>query len=127
LALDTSIPVLVVDDSATIVHLICNLLRDLGFKNIDVAHGGATALAKIKTKHYALIISDWHMAPMNGLDLLRQVRSDPELGKISFLFVTTESHKKKVIEAAEAGADNFIIKPFDASLLKTKIEAMFSV
>jgi len=118
--------VLVVDDSRTIVHLISDLLRKIGFKDVDGAHGGATALSMMKIKRYNLVISDWHMEPMNGLDLLRQVRSDSGLGKIPFLFVTTESRKKNVVDAVDAGANNFIVKPFDILSLKAKIETIFA-
>ena len=125
MALDTSMPVLVVDDSRTIVHLICDLLRKIGFKDVDGVHGGTTALANMKRKRYGLVISDWHMEPMNGLDLLRQVRADPSLEKIPVLFVTTEARQSNVIAAVEGGANNLIVKPFDKLLLKTKIEAIF--
>jgi two-component system, chemotaxis family, chemotaxis protein CheY len=127
MVLDTSMSVLVVDDSRTIVHLICDLLRKIGFKDVDGVHGGTTALANMKTRRYGLVISDWHMEPMNGLELLRQVRSDPGLDKIPFLFVTTEARQKNVIDAVEGGANNFIIKPFDKAVLKAKIEAIFGV
>jgi two-component system chemotaxis response regulator CheY len=127
MVLDTSMSVLVVDDSRTIVHLICDLLRKIGFKDVDGVHGGATALANMKIRRYGLVISDWHMEPMNGLELLRQVRSDPGLDKIPFLFVTTEARQKNVIDAVEGGANNFIIKPFDKAVLKAKIEAIFGV
>lgn len=125
MVLDTSMSVLVVDDSRTIVHLICDLLRKIGFEEVDGVHGGTTALANMKLKRYGLVISDWHMEPMNGLELLRQVRSDPGLDKIPFLFVTTEARQKHVIDAVEGGANNFIIKPFDKSLLMAKLEAIF--
>ena len=125
MVLDTSMSVLVVDDSRTIVHLISDLLRKIGFKDVDGVHGGTTALANMKIRRYGLVISDWHMEPMNGLELLRQVRSDPGLDKIPFLFVTTEARQKNVIDAVEGGANNFIIKPFDKSVLKAKIEAIF--
>ncbi len=125
MVLDTSMSVLVVDNSRTIVHLICDLLRKIGFEEVDGVHGGTTALANMKLKRYGLVISDWHMEPMNGLELLRQVRSDPALDKIPFLFVTTEARQKNVIDAVEGGANNFIIKPFDKAVLKAKIEAIF--
>lgn len=118
-------PVLVVDDLHTIVHLICDLLRKIGFKDVDGVHGGTTALANMKIKRYGLVISDWHMEPMNGLELLRQVRSDPGLDKIPFLFVTTEARQRNVFDAVEGGANNLIVKPFDKALLTAKIEAIF--
>ena len=125
MALDTSISVLVVDDSPTIVHLISDLLRKIGFKDVDGVHGGTTALPNMKIRGYGLVISDWHMEPMNGLELLQKVRSDPALDKIPFLFVTTEARQRNVIDAVEGGANNLIVKPFDMSLLKAKIEAIF--
>ena len=87
MALDSSISVLIVDDSSTMAHIIGNLLQRIAFKYVDEAPGGASALAKMKIKRYGLVISDWNMEPMSGIDLLRQVRADPGLGKIPFTMV----------------------------------------
>jgi two-component system chemotaxis response regulator CheY len=126
MALDPSIPVLVVDDYSTMVRIIRNLLRQLGFADVDDAHDGASALEKMHLKRYGLVISDWNMEPMTGFDLLRQVRSDPGLGEIPFIMVTAESKTENVIAARKAGVNNYIVKPFNAQTLKSKIEAVFA-
>ncbi len=126
MALDPSIPVLVVDDYSTMVRIIRNLLRQLGFADVDDAPDGAAALAKMHTKRYGLVISDWNMEPMTGFDLLRQVRGDPELGETPFIMVTAESRTENVIAARKAGVNNYIVKPFNAQTLKSKIEAVFA-
>ena len=123
MALDLSISVLIVDDASTMAHIIRNLLRRIGFKDIDETPGGTSALAKMKIRRYGLVISDWNMEPMSGIELLRQVRADPGLGKIPFIMVTAKSRREHVIAAKEAGANNYIVKPFNAHTLKTKIEA----
>ena len=126
MALDPSIPVLVVDDYSTMVRIIRNLLRQLGFADVDDAPDGAAALAKMHAKRYGLVISDWNMEPMTGFDLLCQVRDDPELGETPFIMVTAESRTENVIAARKAGVNNYIVKPFNAQTLKSKIEAVFA-
>ena len=126
MALDPSMPVLVVDDFSTMVRIIRNLLRQLGFSDIDDAQDGAAALAKMRAKHYGLVISDWNMEPMTGFDLLRQVRSDPGLEQTPFIMVTAESKTENVIAAKKAGVNNYIVKPFNAQTLRAKIEAVFA-
>jgi two-component system chemotaxis response regulator CheY len=126
MALDLSLSVLVVDDVSTTTRIISNLLRQIGFKDVDEAPGGATALAKMQIKRYGLVISDWNMEPMTGIDLLRQVRADPGLGEIPFIIVTAESRTKNVIVAKEAGVNNYIVKPFNEQTLQAKIEAVFA-
>ncbi len=126
MALDPSIPVLVVDDYSTMVRIIRNLLRQLGFADVDDAPDGAAALAKMHAKRYGLVISDWNMEPMTGFDLLRQVRGDPELEATPFIMVTAESRTENVIAARKAGVNNYIVKPFNAQTLKSKIEAVFA-
>ena len=126
MALDPSMPVLVVDDYSTVVRIIRNLLRQLGFADVDDAPDGAAALAKMRTKRYGLVISDWNMEPMTGFDLLRRVRNDPELEETPFIMVTAESRTENVIAARKAGVNNYIVKPFNAQTLKTKIEAVFA-
>jgi two-component system, chemotaxis family, chemotaxis protein CheY len=101
-------------------------LKQLGFADVDDANDGTTALAKMHAKRYGLVISDWNMEPMTGYDLLRQVRADPELGKTPFIMVTAESKTENVIAARKAGVNNYIVKPFNAQTLKTKIEAVFA-
>ena len=125
MALDPSIPVLVVDDYSTMVRIIRNLLGQLGFADVDDARDGQSALAKLHTRRYGLVISDWNMEPMTGYDLLRQVRADPGLGEIPFIMVTAESKTENVIAAKKAGVSNYIVKPFNAQTLQSKIEAVF--
>jgi two-component system chemotaxis response regulator CheY len=125
MAVDLSIPVLVVDDYNTMVRIVRNLLRQLGFEDIDDANDGAAALAKLQSRKYGLVISDWNMEPMTGYDLLKAVRADPELSRTPFIMVTAESKTDNVIAAKKAGVSNYIVKPFNAQTLKTKIEAVF--
>jgi two-component system chemotaxis response regulator CheY len=125
MALDTSMPILVVDDYHTMIRIIRHLLRQLGFTNLDEAPEGSVALSKMQIKRYGLIICDWNMAPMNGYELLKQIRADPSLSSTPFIMVTAESKTEKVIAAKQAGVNNYIVKPFNAETLKNKIEAVF--
>lgn len=125
MALDLSMSVLVVDDYKTMVRIIRNLLKQLGFENIDDAADGSEALAKMQEKKFGLVISDWNMEPMTGYELLKQVRSDSSLAKTPFIMVTAESKTENVIAAKKAGVNNYIVKPFNAQTLKSKIEAVF--
>jgi two-component system, chemotaxis family, chemotaxis protein CheY len=125
MAVDLSMPVLIVDDYNTMVRIIRNLLRQLGFEHIDDASDGSQALAKMQERKYGLVISDWNMEPMTGYDLLKQVRSSPELATTPFIMVTAESKTENVIAAKKAGVSNYIVKPFNAQTLKSKIESVF--
>ena len=125
MAVDTSMPVLVVDDYNTMIRIIRNLLKQLGFQNIDDASDGSAALNKMRGKKYALVISDWNMEPMTGYDLLQVVRNDPNLAETPFIMVTAESKTDNVIAAKRAGVSNYIVKPFNAQTLKSKIDAVF--
>jgi two-component system chemotaxis response regulator CheY len=125
MALDLSMPILVVDDYNTMIRIICNLLRQLGFNDVDNATDGDSALAKLRERRYGLVISDWNMEPMSGYDLLREVRSDPQLGKTPFIMITAESKTENVIAARQAGVSNYIVKPFNAETLRHKIAAVF--
>jgi two-component system chemotaxis response regulator CheY len=126
MAVDLSMPVLVVDDYNTMIRIICNLLKQLGYQNIDNATDGATALAKLRAGRFGLVISDWNMEPMSGYDLLKEVRSDAKLGKTPFIMITAESKTENVIAAKRAGVSNYIVKPFNAETLQHKIAAVFS-
>ena len=126
MAVDLSMPVLVVDDYSTMIRIICNLLKHLGYQNIDNANDGATALAKMRAKRYGLVISDWNMEPMSGYDLLRQVRADSALAATPFIMITAESKTENVIAAKRAGVSNYIVKPFNAQTLQSKIAAVFT-
>ena len=124
--IDPLMSVLVVDDYNTMVRIIRNLLKQIGFADVDEAGDGTAALAKMHAKRYGLVISDWNMEPMSGFDLLRQVRADPELGETPFIMVTAESKTANVIAARKAGVNNYIVKPFNAQTLKAKIESVFA-
>ena len=126
MAVDLSMPVLVVDDYNTMIRILRNLLKQLGFEDIDDASDGSAALSKMRQKRYGLVISDWNMEPMTGYDLLKDVRYDPGLMRTPFIMVTAESKTENVIAAKKAGVNNYIVKPFNAATLQTKIEAVFS-
>ena len=126
MAVDHSIPVLVVDDYSTMVRIVRNLLKQLGFVDIDDAGDGKAALIKLRGRKYGLVISDWNMEPMAGYDLLKEVRADPTLARTPFIMVTAESKNDNVIAAKKAGVSNYIVKPFNAQTLKSKIDAVFS-
>jgi len=126
MAVDLSMPVLVVDDYNTMIRILRNLLKQLGFQDIDDASDGSAALSKMREKRYGLVISDWNMEPMTGYDLLKEVRNDPGLMKIPFIRVTAESKTENVMAAKKAGVNIYIVKPFNAATLQTKIEAVFS-
>ena len=126
LATDASISILVVEDCSTMTRIIVSLLQQLGFKNVDSAAGGSSALIRMRQKRYDLVMSDWNMTPMSGYDLLCAIRADPPLSKTRFIMVTGETKAQHVIAAKEAGADNYIVKPFTAEILQQKIHAFFS-
>ncbi len=125
MAVDLSMPVLVVDDYNTMIRIIRNLLKQIGFQDIDDAADGSAALARMREKRYGLVISDWNMEPMTGYELLKEVRADPGLSKTPFIMVTAESKTENVIAAKKAGVNNYIVKPFSAQTLQSKIEAVF--
>ena len=124
MALNTAIPVLIVDDYSTMLRIIRNLLKQLGFEEVDDASDGTAALARLKNRKYGLVISDWNMEPMTGYELLRHVRADEALRTTPFIMVTAESKTENVIAAKKAGVNNYIVKPFNAATLKSKIEAV---
>ena len=124
MAVDLSMPILIVDDYKTMLRIIGNLLKQLGFKTIDEATDGAEALSKMRSKAYSLVISDWNMAPMTGFQLLKEVRADEKLKETKFILVTAESKTENVIAAKQAGVNNYIMKPFNAETLKGKLKAV---
>ena len=124
MAVDLSMPVLVVDDYNTMVRIIRNLLKQLGFTDVDDASDGEAALAKMRQRRYGLVISDWNMEPMTGYELLKQVRADAALSRTPFIMVTAESKTENVIAAKKAGVNNYIVKPFNADTLRSKIAAV---
>jgi two-component system, chemotaxis family, chemotaxis protein CheY len=107
------------------IRILRNLLKQLGFENVDDANDGSSALVKMHGKKYGLVISDWNMEPMTGYDLLKEVRANPELSQTPFIMITAESKTENVIAAKKAGVSNYIVKPFNAATLKTKMEAVF--
>jgi two-component system chemotaxis response regulator CheY len=123
--MDKGMNILVVDDYATMTKIIRNLLKQIGFSNIDEARDGSSALDLMRERQYGLVISDWNMEPMSGLELLREVRADEHLKGTPFIMVTAESKTDNVIVAKQAGVSNYIVKPFNAETLKNKIASVF--
>jgi len=120
--MDKNTQVLIVDDYKTMLRIIRNLLKQLGFENVDEANDGQEALVKLRNGNFGLVISDWNMAPMTGLDLLKEVRADPRLKDTPFIMITAESKTENVTAAKQAGVSNYIVKPFNAETLREKIE-----
>jgi two-component system, chemotaxis family, chemotaxis protein CheY len=120
--MDKSINVLIVDDYRTMLRIIRNLLKQLEFDNVEEATDGGEALAKLRAGSFGLVISDWNMQPMTGLDLLKEVRADARLKRTPFIMITAESKTENVIAAKQAGVSNYIVKPFNAETLREKIE-----
>ena len=126
--MDTDMKILVVDDFSTMRRIIKNLLRDLGFTNTSEADDGLTALPMLKTGNFDLLVTDWNMPGMQGIDLLKAVRAedDDKLKNIPVLMVTAEQKKEQIVEAAQAGVNGYIVKPFTALILKEKLEKIFA-
>ena len=124
MAVDKNMPILIVDDYKTMLRIIRNLLKQIGFDNVDEATDGTEALQKLREKKFNLVISDWNMEPMTGIELLREVREDQNLKKLPFIMVTAESKTENVVIAKEAGVSNYIVKPFNAATLKSKLNGV---
>ena len=122
MSVDKSMNVLIVDDYKTMLRIIRNLLKQIGFDNVDEAMDGKEALDKLKGKSYGLIISDWNMEPMTGIELLREVRGNGS--DIPFIIVTAENKTENVLAARKAGVNNYIVKPFNADTLRQKISSV---
>jgi len=122
---DLKMKILVVDDFSTMRRIVKNVLKQLGYENIEEAEDGAAALAKLKTGGYGFMVSDWNMPNMDGLQLLKEVRKDPQLSPLPILMVTAEAEKEKVITAIQAGVNNYIVKPFTAEVFKEKMDKVF--
>ncbi len=120
--MDLSIKILIVDDFSTMRRILKNILKQLGFTNVTEADDGTTALEQIKANNFDLIISDWNMPQMTGLDLLKAIRGMEEYKAIPFLMVTAEAQKQNVIEAVQAGVSNYVVKPFTAEAISDKLE-----
>ena len=121
MAVDKNMKILIVDDYKTMLRILRNLFRQLDFPNVDEAIDGASALQKLREGKFDLIVSDWNMVPMTGIQLLREVRRDEKLKHIPFVMITAESKSENVIAAKEAGVSNYIVKPFNAETLKSKL------
>ena len=121
MAVDKNMPILIVDDYKTMLRIIRNLLNQLNFINVEEAADGITALAKLRSNSIGLVISDWNMEPMTGLQLLREVRADANLKDTPFIMITAESKTENVVAAKEAGVSNYIVKPFNAETLRNKL------
>lgn len=126
MSVDLNMNVLIVDDYRIMLRIVRNLLTQIGFKHIDEASDGQMAFAKMTEKKYGLVISDWNMEPVTGLDLLKQVRANDNLKNVPFIMVTAESKPENVAVAQQAGVNNYIVKPFNADTLKSKITSIFT-
>ena len=117
--------ILIVDDFPTMRRIIKNLLKDLGFENVDEAEDGAMGLEKLRNGNFDFVVSDWNMPNMDGLEMLKAIRADPNLGKLPVLMVTAEAKKENIIAAAQAGANGYVVKPFTAATLEEKLNKIF--
>ena len=126
-ALDKNMKVLVVDDFSTMRRIVKNLLRDLGFTNLQEADDGSTALPMLQNGDFDFVVTDWNMPGMQGIDLLKAIRADAKLAHIPVLLITAEAKKEQIIMAAQAGVNGYIVKPFTAGTLKTKIDKIFEL
>jgi two-component system chemotaxis response regulator CheY len=126
MAIDKSMNVLIVDDYKTMLRIIRNLLKQIDFNNVDEASDGAEALTKLRAGNFGLVISDWNMQPMTGLELLQEVRQDNRLKAMPFIMITAESKTENVVAAKQAGVSNYIVKPFNAETLRDKSEKVLA-
>ncbi len=122
---DPKMKFLVVDDFSTMRRIVKNILKQLGYENIDEAEDGAQAYSKLQNGQYDFVVSDWNMPNMDGLELLKKIRSDERLKAMPVLMVTAEAEKEKVITAIQAGVNNYVVKPFTAEVLKEKMDRIF--
>lgn len=122
---DKNIRFLVVDDFSTMRRIVRNLLKELGFTNVDEAEDGQVALHKLKTQSFDFVVSDWNMPNMTGIELLKALRADAQLKTMPFLMITAEARRENIIEAAMAGANGYIVKPFTAATLEEKLNKIF--
>ena len=122
---DPNMKILVVDDMSTMRRIVKNILKQLGFNNLEEAENGQEALTKLKTDTYGFVVSDWNMPVMMGIDMLRAIRADETLKKIPVLMVTPEAQKENLMEAVQAGVSNYVVKPFTAETMQEKINKIF--
>ena len=123
---DKNIKILVVDDAPMIRRIMKNLLKEMGFTNIDEAEDGAVALQKLRSQKYDFVITDWNMPNLTGIELVQEMRKDPNLKDIPVMMVTAEAKKENIILALKSGVNNYIVKPFTPENVKAKIEAIFN-
>lgn len=123
--MDKNMKILIVDDFSTMRRIIKNLLRDLGFVNTQEVDDGSTALPMLKSGDFDFLVTDWNMPGMSGIELLKEVRADAKLAPLPVLMVTAEAKRDQIIEAAQAGVNGYVVKPFTAQVLKEKIEKIF--
>ena len=124
MTIDTNMPILIVDDYETMLRVLRNFLLQLNFGNIAEATDGSMALQKLRQQDFGFVISDWNMEPMTGMQLLREVRADDKLKHLPFIMITAESKSENVIAAKQAGVSNYIVKPFSAETLKSKMTSV---
>ena len=124
MAVDMKMPILIVDDYKTMLRIFRNLLKQVGFENVDEAADGGEAFNKMKEKQYGLVISDWNMEPVTGIQLFQQVRADANMKDTPFIMIIAENNTENVIAAKGAGVSNYIVKPFNAETLKQKLTAV---
>jgi two-component system chemotaxis response regulator CheY len=122
---DHKMKIMVVDDFSTMRRIVKNVLKQLGYENVEEAEDGVQALAKLKAGGYGFMVSDWNMPNMDGLQLLKTVRQDPQLKDLPILMVTAEAEKTMVVAAIQAGVNNYVVKPFTAEIFKEKMERVF--
>ncbi len=122
---DLNMKVLVVDDMSTMRRIVKNIMKQLGFANVEEAENGQDALDKLRGDSFGFVISDWNMPVMTGIDLLRAIRADDKLKGIPVLMVTAEAQKENLIEAIQAGVSNYIVKPFTAEVIQEKMNKIF--
>lgn len=122
---DKNMKFLVVDDFSTMRRIVRNLLKELGFTNVEEAEDGVVALQKLKGGNFEFVVSDWNMPNMTGIELLRNIRADPQLKTLPVMMVTAEAKKENIIEAAQAGANGYVVKPFTAATLEEKLNKIF--
>ena len=124
MTIDTNMPILIVDDYKTMLRVLRNFLLQMNFDNIEEATDGSMALQKLRQQDFGFVISDWNMEPMTGIQLLREVRADDKLKHLPFIMITAESKSENVVAAKQAGVSNYIVKPFSAKTLKSKMTSV---
>jgi two-component system chemotaxis response regulator CheY len=126
MAANPEMPILIVEDFSTMARIVRALLAKVGFNNVDHADDVPTAFAKLRACRYGLVLSDWNMEPISGYTFLKELRADPALKSTPFIIMTADAKAENVVAAKKAGVDNYIVKPFNASTLKAKIDAVFN-